>query len=178
VWILLLVARRGDADTGVISGTPTTTGQTTVTVTVADPTGLTGTSIFTWTVTEPLTLTNPGAQGSAYNAPANLQMQANGGLTPYTWAATGLPLGVGIDPDTGEIRGTAFDTGTHTVSVTVTDPWNAQHWCHPDQRLLGVGKGRTVLLSVPQSPTAVRAPPAFIWSGLPGGNSTWRSTPW
>ena len=39
-----------NAATGLISGTPTTVGTSTVNVTVADTTGVTGATSFTWTV--------------------------------------------------------------------------------------------------------------------------------
>jgi Cellulose binding domain/Putative Ig domain len=41
------------SSTGVISGTPTTAGTSTVTVTAADATGASGSATFTWTVTGP-----------------------------------------------------------------------------------------------------------------------------
>jgi len=39
----------------------------------------------------------------------------------YTWAATGLPTGLSINPSTGEISGSPSASGTFTVSVTSTD---------------------------------------------------------
>lgn len=41
--------------------------------------------------------------------------------TPVTYTATGLPRGMSINPDTGEITGTASQTGTSTVTVTATN---------------------------------------------------------
>ena len=38
-------------------------------------------------------VTNPGNRSTAVGQPVNLQMQASGGTTPYTWSASGLPAG-------------------------------------------------------------------------------------
>jgi hypothetical protein len=113
-----------NASTGVISGTPTATGTSTVAVTVTDstnPTHLTATANFSLVVVTPLSITTSslaaGIVGTAYNAP----VAATGGTTPYTWSATGLPAGLNINTSTGAITGTPTAAGTSTVAVTVTD---------------------------------------------------------
>lgn len=43
------------------------------------------------------------------------------GASPLTWAATGLPPGLSLDPSSGTITGVPSAAGTYTVNVTVTD---------------------------------------------------------
>ena len=51
-----------------------------------------------------------------------IQVQAHGGTPAYSYAASGLPAGVSIDPGTGSISGTPTDAvGKYSVHVTVTD---------------------------------------------------------
>ena len=46
---------------------------------------------------------------------------AAGGIAPYTWSASGMPPGIDVDPNTGEILGTPTAAGTFNVLITVTD---------------------------------------------------------
>ena len=46
---------------------------------------------------------------------------ATGGSPPYSFSATGLPPGLGINPQTGAIGGTPTQAGTFTPRFTVTD---------------------------------------------------------
>jgi hypothetical protein len=81
--------------TGVLSGTPTSTAAT-IKITAVDSTGPPG-AAFTYNlnIANPLSITTialpDGAQNITYPA---LAMQATGGTPPYTWTATGLPLGI------------------------------------------------------------------------------------
>jgi len=62
----------------------------------------------------------PATAGSAYSG----QVSVSGGSgSGYTFAATGLPAGLSIDPDTGAITGTPADASgsPYAVTVTVTD---------------------------------------------------------
>ena len=119
-----------NSSTGAISGTPSAAGTSTVAITVTDstnPTHLTATANLSLTVVAPPTITTAslpsGVAGAAYSATVG----ANGGTTPYTWSATGLPGGLGIDPATGVISGTPSAAGTSTVAVTVTDSTSPTH---------------------------------------------------
>ncbi len=116
--------------TGVISGTPTTAGSFTVTVSATDASGSTGDASFTWTTTAAppppppphVTITAPGAQLGQVGAAARLAIVASdsGGFA-LTYAATGLPAGLTINPSTGEISGTPTATATATVNVSASD---------------------------------------------------------
>ena len=115
--------------TGVISGQPTATGQTTFTVTVTDsetPTAQIASESLTISVNNsaPLGITTTTAQlptgitGTAY---PSTTLQASGGVTPYTWSYTGsLPAGLNLSAS-GVITGTPTATGTFNFTVKVTD---------------------------------------------------------
>jgi hypothetical protein len=114
--------------TGLITGTPTTasTGSPfSVTVTVTDTSGASGSATFNWTVHNVVTVTNPGTQSSTQGVPiVPVTMSAtdsNGSITTFTWSATGLPTGVSINVNTGVITGTPSANGTFTAHVTATD---------------------------------------------------------
>jgi hypothetical protein len=69
-----------------------------------------------------VTVTNPGNQTGSVGTPGDVQIQASdtdGGK--LTYAATGLPLGLSINPSTGLISGTPTTSGTYSVIVTAKD---------------------------------------------------------
>ncbi|MCP4769716.1 MAG: choice-of-anchor D domain-containing protein [Gammaproteobacteria bacterium] len=73
----------------------------------------------------PPVVTNPGPQSSTEGDTISLAITAADGET-LTYSATGLPAGLTIDPDSGEIGGVlGFDTaGAYDVSVSVSDDVN------------------------------------------------------
>lgn len=112
-----------DADTGLVTGTPTTRGTFPVTVTATDGTGATGSAQTSITVGyAPLVLTPialpDGKQGDGYTTAA---LASTGGDGSYTYSATGLPQGVDINAATGALSGSPTDSGAYTVTITVTD---------------------------------------------------------
>ena len=64
------------------------------------------------------TALNPGVVGQSYTSP----LQASDGETVLTgtWAASGLPGGLTIDPASGTISGTPTAAGSYTVTVSFT----------------------------------------------------------
>ena len=117
-----------DSTTGTISGTPTTnTGSPfSLTVTVTDSTSATASQAYALTINPPPpppSITGPaslpaGTTGAAYPATT---ATATGGVTPYTFSATGLPAGLSIGSGTGTISGTPQSAGSFSVTVTVKD---------------------------------------------------------
>ncbi len=107
---------------GALAGTPTATGTSTVTFTVADANGITASRSLTLTVYAPPTVaaaTLPNAYvGTAYEQ----SLTATGGKSPFTWQVTTGTLPAGLSLSTGgAITGTPTASGTSTFSVTVTD---------------------------------------------------------
>jgi len=111
------------SSTGVISGTPTATGDFTFSITATDSRGCKATASYTLTVTPALTLTPGtlpnGVTGTTY--PTQIIPSATGGTAPYVYAATNLPPGLSFDPNTREITGTPTQTGNYSIPVSVTD---------------------------------------------------------
>ncbi len=91
---------------GVLSGTPTTAASpVNIGILATDNSGTPKTAGFTFKVNiaAPLSISTApplpgGTQSVAYPA---LLMQATGGTPPYTWTATGLPLGMTMSPTPG-----------------------------------------------------------------------------
>jgi F5/8 type C domain/Beta-1,3-glucanase/Putative Ig domain len=119
-----------NSSTGLISGTPTTAGTSTVTVTAKDTTGASGSASFSWTVSpaggNTVTVTNPGSQTSTVGTAVSLQIQASDSASgqTLTYTASGLPAGLSIGPS-GLITGTPTTASTSTATVTATDSTGA-----------------------------------------------------
>ena len=120
------------SSTGLISGTPTTAGSDSVTVTATDSTGASGSASFTWTVKaatsgNTVTVTNPGSQSATVGTAASLQVSASDSASgqTLTYSATGLPAGLSISSSTGLISGTPTTAGSDSVTVTATDTTGA-----------------------------------------------------
>src|SRR3990172_1356476 len=113
-----------DPSTGVISGTPTTTGTSTFTVQVKDASAAITARDFSLTVYDPLVVTTQtltfGTVGVAYSQ----TLAATGGKASYTWslaAGSVLPSGLSLDPATGVISGTPTASGPYKFTVQVVD---------------------------------------------------------
>src|SRR5207248_9056744 len=85
---------------GVISGTPTTMGTNTFTVTATDANGCTGGSSYTVVISCPAITVGPAslADGAA-NTSYSQTNTASGGIAPYTFAVTSgsLPAGLNLN---------------------------------------------------------------------------------
>jgi hypothetical protein len=111
--------------TGLISGTPTTSGTFTFTVTATDASGCTGLQAYTIVINAatcpviPLLPAPPlplGTVGTAYSRTITAS-----GATGYSITAGALPTGLTFTPATGLISGTPTTSGTFTFTVTATD---------------------------------------------------------
>ena len=116
--------------TGAITGTPaaSSVGATTVTIQVTDsttPTAQTATAnlqiSIAAAVAGKVTITTTSLPGGTSGVAYSAAITATGGITPYTFSASGLPSGLTISSTTGAITGTTTAIGTAAVSVTVTD---------------------------------------------------------
>ncbi len=64
---------------------------------------------------------NPGEQSDFQFDRPSIQETASGGAQPYTWSASGLPVGVSINSSSGLIGGEILSKVNTTVTVNVTD---------------------------------------------------------
>jgi hypothetical protein len=123
-----------NATTGTIAGTPTKLGTFNATVTATEKADVTVTNqvAFTWKIINQVTVTAPATVVVTTGDPVNAfrvtaaDTPARAGAT-FTYAATGMPPGVGISPTTGIVSGTP--TGNHnvyTATITATDDTGAK----------------------------------------------------
>ncbi|CAJ0793742.1 hypothetical protein LMG19083_02478 [Ralstonia psammae] len=117
-----------NSGTGVLSGTPTSTGTVNFTITATDSSTGTGPYItsgtYTLTTSAPTISLSPASLpastvGVAYSQTAT----ASGGAAPYGYAVTSgaLPAGLSLSSSTGAITGTPTAGGTFNFTVTATD---------------------------------------------------------
>ncbi len=169
------------ASTGVISGTPTTTGSFPITVQVSDSENpqVTATAAFTITINptpalQVTTSTLPaGANGTYYTD----TLTATGGIPPYSWSLTAgsMPLPAGLTlSGTGIIAGTPTVNGSFPITVQVSD--TADTTASADLTLTIAAGGLTVTtialpagtVSEPYSATlgAAGGTPPYAWTIL------------
>ena len=113
------------ARTGILSGTPTATGDFGFVVAVADseqPPSVANGNISI-RIGPALQITSPSISNGSPNVYYSLTLTATGGLTPYTWAITqgSLPNWATFNPTTGVISGTPPSLGTTSFTVQATD---------------------------------------------------------
>jgi hypothetical protein len=114
-----------NASTGVISGTPTSSGTFSFSVTVKDSAGSTSPAqSLSITIAAALTVVTTslpnGVAGTAYSQ----TLTATGGTPPYvTWSLSSgsLPPGLSLNASSGVISGTPTTSGTFSFAVTVRD---------------------------------------------------------
>ena len=109
---------------GTLSGTPTTMGAFTFSITLTDSTGASVIKPFTLTVTAPppppaLTLSASLSDGKV-GVPYAGQISASGGTAPYTLSGSGLPDGLSLSLS-GGISGTPGTAGKFAITATATD---------------------------------------------------------
>jgi hypothetical protein len=109
------------SSTGLLSGTPTATGDFTFKVQVSDGTR-SASQTYTLTVVQPLAIAPVTASDAEVGRAFKLQPSATGGKAAYKWSVAGvLPAGLSLDTATGVISGRPSAAGSFTLKLTVTD---------------------------------------------------------
>jgi len=115
------------SSTGVISGTPTTSGTSNFTVRVTDSQDPASTYDKALSIVidayAPLAITTASLPGGQIGVSYSQTLQATGGLLPYTWSlqSGSLPAGLSLNASTGDITGTPTTAGTSNFTAKVTD---------------------------------------------------------
>ncbi len=115
-----------DSDTGVISGTPSASGDYSFTVVASDIFGVTASMSYTISITGgSLTINESTLPSASPGASYSTTFSVSGGTSPYSWTVSSgaLPDGLSLDSSTGTISGTVsgIASGTATFTVRVTD---------------------------------------------------------
>ena len=107
-----------------ISGTPTTAGSTTITVTVTDSGSPQQTASQSETIVinpAPLTLTTSTLPSGTVGVPYSATIGVSGGTSPYSCTITSGTLPAGLSISGCAVSGTPTTAGSSTVTVKVTD---------------------------------------------------------
>ena len=108
-----------DPSSGIISGTPTSSGTFNVVLTATNAAG-TGTATLVLTIgPSPPSLTSPTNSPGTVSTPFTYTPSAD--QSGVTYSAAGLPPFLSIDPNTGVISGTPTAGGTFAIVLTLTD---------------------------------------------------------
>lgn len=108
-----------NAATGLISGTPTTAAVSNITLSATNAGG-TGTRILTLTVNPASpAITSAGTATGQTGVAFSYQITATN--SPTSYAASGLPAGLSLNPVTGRITGTPVASGDTTITVSATN---------------------------------------------------------
>ncbi len=108
---------------GLLSGPPTAVGTFTFTVTATDADGCSGSQAYTVRICPAIVVSPASLPDAVINVPYPTQtVTASGGTAPYTFtvSAGALPSGLNLDPNTGDITGTADTLGTSTFTIRAT----------------------------------------------------------
>jgi len=113
---------------GVLSGTPSTSVNVSPVFRVRDSATspqqtATKTLAISIVLPGPPNITTTSLPNGSFNNLYNQTLQVTGGIAPRTWGVTSgaLPPGLGLNASTGQISGTATQTGTFNFTVQVTD---------------------------------------------------------
>ncbi|KAG1090039.1 hypothetical protein G6F40_013198 [Rhizopus arrhizus] len=115
-----------NAASGTLSGTPTQSGTFALSATITDSTGGTPASLtqsYSLVVASPVLVATPGTlAGGTAGSPYQMVFTASGGIAPYHVALSGtLPAGLSFDAASATLSGTPTQSGSFTVSATITD---------------------------------------------------------
>ena len=151
----------GMTPTGVISGTPTTTGSYSFTAQVHDSAGHLATDAYSISITTaPIAISTTSVPSGTMGTPYSVTLAATGGTSPYTWmvASGALPAGLTLSPSTGAISGIPGTTGSYSFIAQVRDS-------------VGGVATHTFSTSIAAPAPPGSSPLAILTTSVPGGTS-------
>ncbi|MBI4714843.1 MAG: putative Ig domain-containing protein [Nitrospirae bacterium] len=108
--------------TGVLSGTPTSAGSYPFRVRLVDANGVFTAADFSMTVNSGPAITTGILSQTTVGANFAATLQVSGGTAPYTWnIPAGLPPGLSLIPETGEILGIPSAAGNWQFTAQIQD---------------------------------------------------------
>ena len=178
--------------TGVISGTPTTSGSSSFTATVSDsssPTQVTSAALTVVVSGSTLSITSSTLSAATVGTAYSQTLQANGGTVPYTWSVSSgqLPAGLSLAPSSGIISGTPTSGAVSSSFVVSVSDSSSSVQSATASTSIAISAPSTTALSItsstlpsgtggsPYSATlqATGGTPAYTWSiksgSLPAG---------
>ena len=167
--------------TGVISGTPTTTGSYTATIMASNASGSGSNSLYIYINPPPPVISSPLTAAGVVGGSFTYTITATGSPTSYN--ATGLPAGLGVNSSTGVISGIPSMLGTSSINISATNSGGTTS----ATLVLTVAPAAPVITSPLASAagvnipfnytiTATNSPTSFAATGLPTGLSLNTST--
>ncbi|MBA2480251.1 MAG: tetratricopeptide repeat protein [Planctomycetes bacterium] len=114
------------ADDGTITGAPDKAGDLSIAVELSAADGRARSAEFTLPVNPPPVIEEGETITAVQGQPFERRLAATGGTRPFAWRQVEgtLPKGFRLDPD-GALRGATAETGDFTVTVALSDHWQA-----------------------------------------------------
>jgi uncharacterized protein YhjY with autotransporter beta-barrel domain len=171
-----------NTSTGAITGTPTTAGSYSTTISATNSSGTgSATLAFTIALSAP-TVTSAGTANGATGVAFNYAITASSAPTSYN--ATGLPAGLSVNTSTGVISGTPTANGTTAATISATNATGTGtksltiniSLTAPSITSSLTASGATGVAFSGYTITATNSPTSFNASGLPPGLSVNTST--
>ncbi|MCM4078693.1 type IV pilus modification PilV family protein [Paractinoplanes hotanensis] len=152
--------------TGAITGTITTAGAYTSTITATDQNGIAGSSTYTHTVLPAVTLGPLADQAIDIKSKLVMTAVGAGGNGNYSYSAAGLPPGVTINDKNGKISEKVDVTGRFLPTITVTDSLGGAGGTASRRLVLIVNTTNSLIFTAPAlaapDQTTVRGTPASL----------------
>src|SRR6185437_9926321 len=108
------------ANSGILSGTPTSAGAFNLSVSVKDSAGFAASGNFALTIFPALSITSTSLSPGTVGVPYSQSLSASGGSGGYSWSASGVPQGLSVNAG-GQISGTPATAGSFPLNLTVRD---------------------------------------------------------